>query len=331
VSTRGTALGIDVGGTRIKWALLDSAEVVRRGDVPTPRAGGEELVDQISQLVHTIGADLAVGLAMPGLVDTVRRETLFIPNIPGRWEHYPIAQQVEARANGTPVQLLNDARAFAYAEFHLGSGRGCTDAVFIVIGTGVGGALAQAGRIVIGEIDCIPEMGHVAVETHGERCGCGAIGCLETVASASAVVAQSVRAVLTGQSAVLTELCGGRVANLTAEIVAKAADADDPWAKAAFERAGTYIGMAAASTCVLLNTPNVILGGGLSGAFHHLVPALEHVIAERASITGPVRVLKAALGSHAGSIGAALFAQHRSANRSDVPGTHLHTTERDQA
>lgn len=306
-----TFLGIDVGGSRIKWSLATDGAIVEDGALPTARAGGDELVAQVVRLVTDVGGGAAgVGLAMPGTVDTRRRETLVIPNVPGDWWRRPVGEQVR-RLTGTPLWVLNDARAFGYAELHAGAGIGRQTTLFLTLGTGVGGALAREGRLEVEDHDHTPEMGHVPVERHGERCGCGATGCLETVASASAIVGHTARAVLTGQSPILLELCGGRVDDLTAEMVSQAADAGDPFARAAFERAGAMIGIAAAGCCLVTGVTTVVIGGGLAGAFHHLAPAVEAVLRERESLTGPVDVLPGLLGSSAGSIGAALYAQHR--------------------
>lgn len=304
-------LGVDVGGSRIKWSLTSGGAVVEDGALPTARAGGDELVAQVARLVTDVGGGAAgVGLAMPGTVDTRRQETLVIPNVPGDWLRRPVGEQVR-RLTGTPLWVLNDARAFGYAELHVGAGIGRRDTLFLTLGTGVGGALARDGRLVVEDHDHTPEMGHVPVERHGERCGCGATGCLETVASASAIVGHTARAVLTGQSLLLRELCGGQVDDLTAEMVSQAADVGDPFAVAAFERAGAVIGMAAAGCCLVTGVTTVVIGGGLAGAFHHLAPAVERVLRERENLTGPVDVLPGLLGSSAGSIGAALYAQHR--------------------
>jgi len=306
-------LGVDVGGTRIKWSLTHAGAVAQAGDVATARTGGGALVEQVAELVSAVGAGtVGVGLAMPGTVDTARQETLVIPNVPGDWFRRPVGEQVR-RLTGTPLWVLNDARAFGYAELHAGAGMGCTDALFITLGTGVGGALARSGELVVEDHDHTPELGHVPVARTGDRCGCGASGCLETVASASAIVTHTARAVLTGQSSTLSALCGGRVDALTAQLVSQAADAGDPFALAAFQRAGDAIGMAAAGCCLVTGVTTVVLGGGLAGAFHHLAPPVERVLAERASLTGPVRVVPGQLGPGAGSFGAALFAEHRHA------------------
>ncbi|MEO7234608.1 MAG: ROK family protein [Lapillicoccus sp.] len=313
-------LGIDVGGTHVKWSLYADGAVVDDGAFDTARSGGDALVDQVVTLVDDLVAGrgdgagptvAGVGLAMPGTVDTRRQETLVVPNVPGRWWRRPVGEEVRRRT-GTPLWVLNDARAFGYAELLHGAGVGRADTLFLTLGTGVGGALAKGGRLVVEEHDHTPEMGHVPVVPHGERCGCGATGCLETVASASAIVGAVARAVLTGQSPLLCEQCGGRVDSLTAAMVSAAADAGDPFALAAFERAGAAIGMAAAGCCLVTGVTTVVLGGGLAAAFHHLAPPVERVLAERAALTGKVLVVPGLLGSRAGSLGAALYARDRS-------------------
>ena len=322
-------LGIDVGGTRIKWSLVDSnGDPLDSGDTPTPKAGGEDLISHLVDIAQALGATAsAVGLAVPGLVNTRTRATLFIPNIPGAWANFPIGQRVQDAVSKTVV-VLNDARAFGYAEFHVGAGRGLTDVLFLPVGTGIGGAVASNGTVVIDEIDCVPEMGHVAVEMYGETCGCGAMGCLETVASASAVVAHCTRAVLTGKSPTLVELCEGRIENLTAEIVAHAADLGDTWAVSAFERAGTFIGMAAVGGCLMARPESVVIGGGLAGAFRHFAPAVQRVLTDRSSLLGHVDVVQAQLGSRAGSIGAALYARDQAAH--PAPGRETASTKRNR-
>jgi len=317
---RAVTLGLDVGGTRIKWSLVNGdGEPLNSGDVATPKTGGDELLECIIGIAKVEGVSAAaVGLAVPGLVNTRSRETLFIPNIPGEWENYPLGRRVGS-ALDKPVVVLNDARAFGYAELQVGAAREFSDVLFLTVGTGIGGALARDGAMVIDELDNVPEMGHVAVEMHGEACGCGATGCLETVASASAVVAYSTRAVLTGLSPTLVKLCEGRIENLTGETVAHAADLGDPWATSAFERAGTFIGMAAASACLMARPEALVIGGGLTGAFRHFAPAVQRLVTDRASLLGHIEVVQAQLGSRAGSIGAALYARDRTVQRAPGP------------
>ncbi|MDR6557679.1 glucokinase [Arthrobacter pascens] len=305
----GRYLGIDVGGTRIKWSMVEDTNVVAAGDVPTPRQGGEALISLLKDLTASLDPTTrAVGLALPGLVNTQTKSTIFIPNIPGNWMNYPIAAELE-RSCGVPVFILNDARAFGHAELIVGAGRGERNALFLTLGTGVGGAIARDGRILVGEIDSIGEMGHVNIDAAGEMCGCGGVGCLETVASGSALVGYMARAALTSLSPALTSVLGDRgLQALTPESIAKAADMKDPWALAAFEKIGRHLGLAAGTACVLMQLSCVVVGGGISGAFRHIAPSMTAALAERTSVTGAIALNAAHLGSESGSLGAALYA-----------------------
>ena len=195
-------LGVDIGGTGIKWATIAAGRVLDRGEVPTARAGRLELVRQVAELAQDLGRDAAaVGMTMPGTIDTAKRQTLVVPNLPGEWQGYPIAEDLEGIV-GKRVTILNDARAFGYAELHWGAAKGAGDALFLTLGTGIGGAFAKDGRLVVEPVDAF-EVGHLAVAKDGPACGCGAHGCLETVASATAVVAECTRRVQAGEAAAL--------------------------------------------------------------------------------------------------------------------------------
>jgi predicted NBD/HSP70 family sugar kinase/uncharacterized phosphosugar-binding protein len=307
----GPFLGVDVGGTHTKWAVLADGIVQGAGQVTTPRTGTPDVLDAIARLHRDHAPGVAgIGVAMPGLVDGASGETLFVPNVPGEWEGTPVGAELEARC-ATPVVLLNDARAFGHAELEAGGAKGEPSALFIVLGTGVGGAVARDGHILMGAVDAIGEIGHQVVDPGGERCRCGGRGCLETVASGPAIVRAVEPAIADGRSALLTELTGGRAEMLTPELLARAADDGDPWAAAAFGRAGAAIGAAAASACLLLKLDVVLIGGGVAAAFRHLAPAVRRALAERPAMTGAVCVRPAELGTGAGAVGAALFAASR--------------------
>jgi len=304
-------LGIDVGGTGIKWSVLAAGRVIQSGSAATPRTGRQDVIDAIVSIVRAAQAGRpsisGVGLALPGVIDTVQARSVFIPNVPGDWSDYPVGREIEAQA-GIPVTVLNDARAFGVAELMLGAGRQDSRALFVTLGTGVGGAIALDGRILIGQRDTLGEIGHFLVAPGGELCGCGGRGCLETIASGSAIVAYVTRAVIMSLSPVLNRLCGGHPELLTARLIAEAADENDPWCRDALARAGHYIGVAASSLCMALQLHAVVIGGGLVGAYEHIAPATQEVLLEREALTGRVRVRRADLGPAAGSIGAGLQA-----------------------
>ena len=206
------------------------------------------------------------------------------------------------------MALLNDARAFAWAEHGSGAAQGIDNAVFITLGTGVGGAIALDGRILVGKLDSVGEMGHVPVDPRGELCACGGRGCLETVASATAIVAHLARTHAMAQSPTLRELTEDGALPLTAKLVAEAARAGDPWAQDAFDRAAEALGQAAGMIGLLLQLDAVVIGGGLARAADLYLPRVQAALNSRASLTGRIEARTARYGAEAGSIGAATFA-----------------------
>ena len=194
---------------------------------------------------------------------------------------------------GLPVTLCNDARAFAIAEWKLGAAHGHDNVVAVTLGTGLGCGIVVDGRLIRGP----GELGHVKVNDSGTPCGCGATGCLETVASASGMVRQAREAIARGESTSLV--------TLRDELTAKAAVAAGIVAIA-----GDSLGAALAALVTSLGTEIVVIGGGLSSALDILTPVIEAPIRERAAIIGDCRVVASSLGLHAGAIGAALWKEN---------------------
>lgn len=276
-------LGVDVGGTAVKWVLLDGEAVAGSGAVPTP-AGPREVVELVAGLVGEKAE--AVGVGLPGHVDRASGTALFVPNALGDWAGFPVGRELES-LTGVPVAVVNDAQAFALAELRLGAARGLSDVLFTVLGTGVGGAVALEGKILAGPRDNLGEIGHVTVDPEGPECGCGNRGCAETFA-AGPVIAQ-------------------RFGAGTAAAVAEAARAGDGCAVEVMSRAGWALGVAIGDVMAVLGISTVVVGGGVAGAFDLMRPDLEAVLRRRKPLIGEATVLPAVLGPLAGAIGAALL------------------------
>lgn len=305
----GTFLGVDVGGTSIKWAVTRNGIQTALGARDTPRAGHEAVLDAIASLASDLEGIDGLGIAFPGTVDLRAQRTVFIPNLPGEWTGLSVGASMAHRL-GIPIAILNDGRAFGWAELSRGSAEGLANALFVTLGTGVGGAIALDGKVVTRTVDAVGEIGHVPVDNQGLRCACGGRGCLETIASATAIVAALARTVATRQSPILRDLVGDTTP--TAEQVAIAARMGDPWALDAFDRAGTALGQAVAAVVLVLQLEAVVIGGGLLPAADLFLPRVRSALAERQSLTGPIPVLEAHHQVHAGALGAAVFAATRS-------------------
>jgi glucokinase len=303
------SLGLDVGGSAVKWVLLTAdRQVVDSGSLPTPSTGPDDVVTALGQLVSGPGANAeAVGLGVPAHVDRTTGTVKLLPNIPGRWTDYPLGRRL-AELTRRPVRVLNDARAFGYAELHVGAGRGNRTGVFITVGTGIGGAVALEGQILHSDNDAAGELGHALVEPEGLPCGCGGTGCLETVASAPALVAAAARGVLLGHSPALQRATGGSLDGLTPAMVTEAAAAGDEFCLRLLARAGRAMGLAVGNLCAILTVDMVVIGGGASGAIDQLLPHVQKELDKRASLVPGIHVRRAELGATAGAVGAALWA-----------------------
>ena len=286
-------LGLDLGGTNIKCAVVESGPRVLATDTcPTGAADGPEAVlDRVAALGRAtaapFGEPATAGLALPGHFDHELGTGVLLPNLLGDWEGRPIAGPVGERL-GLPVTLVNDVRALTLAELRLGAGRGARDLVCIALGTGVGGGVVIGGRLHLG-LGHAGEIGHTTVDPDGPPCGCGNHGCLDRMAGADAIAA---------------------AAGLpTVQAAAEAARAGDGAARAAFARAGEYVGRVLAGAVVLLWPERIVVGGGVADAGALLLDPLRAELRRRACVAPVERigVVRAELGPHAGAVGAALW------------------------
>ena len=314
------AIGIDLGGTNLKIALIDSERrIVRREIVPTGGADGHDAVlgrmaDGIATLREAEpNLEVAsVGVGAPGAVEMATGVTGDLPNLPGRWIGVPVGP-VLADATGLPVGVINDAKAFALAEHRMGAAAGADTALLVTVGTGVGGAILAHGRLLYGVGALAGEIGHMIMQPEGPRCTCGNLGCLEALASGPAIVAEAVRRVVQGHTTALAWLHGGDVGRLTAADVARAADDGDAAACDVLDHAGSWLGLALAGAIALLAPEVVVIGGGVApeGSRYFEVAAATARSSTGVIDIDRVGIRPAALGYDAGVIGAALWGRER--------------------
>jgi glucokinase len=299
-------LGVDVGGTNLRCALITPGGVVLRReslatDIVSGRAAFLERLDALLTLLKLEAEAqgrrvVAVGLGVPGLLsnDGVLRSSVNLLPLEG----LNLAQAVSARV-GLPVVALNDANASAVGEQRFGAARPYASSLMLTLGTGVGAGLILDGRLWTGIDGVAGEFGHITVEPNGRLCGCGNRGCLEQYASATAIAASASKGGLgTGR----LESGAAAVAALAREGVLEAC--------VIFEQAGAYLGIAAAGVVNLLNLEAIILGGGVAESFEMVAAAMRREIAARAFAIPAERVqlLKGELGDDAGVLGAAATA-----------------------
>lgn len=312
-------IGIDVGGTNVKIALVDGeGKIIYSNSVPTyAQMGYEYTVNNIKQAIRDLMKETntdakeieGIGFDFPGQVDYKTGVVKLAPNIPG-WVNVPIAQMIEEEFN-IPTRIDNDVRCAALGELKFGAGKGCENFVCITVGTGIGSGLVINGQLVRGAANAAGEIGHIKLQMNGGPiCGCGDTGCLEAFASGPSIVAMAQEYLKGGKSTKFREMAGAD-GEITPYIVAKAAEAGDPVAKRIFEIVGTYIGMGLVSVINLLNPEKVIIGGGVAAAGDLLLDPIRKTIKERAMIVAgnSVEIVPAELGNSAGVIGASMLVE----------------------
>ncbi|OPZ29665.1 MAG: Glucokinase [Lentisphaerae bacterium ADurb.BinA184] len=300
-------IGIDKGGTRHTLALADGAGTVmdRRQYAAARAAGAQAEIAQLRAALTELfavaaarGLEVAgIGVSFGGPVDPASGEVLMSHHVAG-WEHLPLAR-VLAEGFGVPAWLENDANVGALGEWRFGAGRGCQDLFYINVGTGIGGGVIANGRLVHGVMNLAGEIGHMTVQPGGPLCTCGRHGCLESLASGSAIERQYRERSGTARS--------GR------EILALAA-AGDPVARETVSATADWLALGIGAAVSLFSPELVVVGGGLGEAGPVLFEPLrrrlpDYVIPQRRE----VRVVPAALGYDAGVRGAIALAMDHTA------------------
>ncbi len=289
-------LGIDLGGTNIKVAVVELADpprvLLEEQDETHAELGPDAVLERMAALglraIQTAGPVDAAGVGAPGPLDMEAGKAIFMANLPG-WENRPIAAPLAERL-GVRVALINDVRAYTLAEHRLGAGRGCANLVCFALGTGVGGGIVVGGKLLLNLGGTAGEVGHMAIEPDGPPCPCGSRGCLEQYASGPAIA---------------------RFAGAAhADDVVAAARAGDAGALAALERAGTNLGIGIANVVLAVGPERVVVGGGVAEAGELLLAPARAELVRRVRVmpVERVSVVRAALGPFAGAVGAALWA-----------------------
>ena len=302
------AIGIDLGGTSIKYALVDKAgNSFFEGKLPSfASVSAAKVMEQLTKATTLLKDEaakqdwnvLGIGLGTPGIVDETNRIVLGgAENIIG-WENIDVASLMEKQMS-LPVVVGNDANLMGLGETKYGAGRGCTHVVFLTVGTGIGGAVIIDGKLFNGYANRGTELGHVPLIANGEHCACGAVGCLEYYASTSALTRRFSILAKEQNLSFDTEING--------ELIVRLYHEDFPLAVKCMNEHFYYLGRGIAGFVNIFSPQRIVIGGGVaeSGSFYlEKIRAVfkKHVIADCALNT---KIVAAELGNKAGLIGAA--------------------------
>lgn len=296
-------IALDVGGTGMKAALVAHDGTLlheaRRatGRERGPEAVVETILDFAAELLdtgrqHFGRAASAAGVAVPGIVDADHGIAVYAANL--GWRDVPMRALLSSRLGGIPVALGHDVRTGGLAEGRIGAGRGADRFLFVPLGTGIAGAIGIVGRIEAGAHGYAGEIGHIVVRPGGPACGCGQRGCLETLASASAV--SRAWAAASGDPEADAADCAKAVASGDAR-------AREVWLAAVGALADGLV-----TAITLLDPHTLIIGGGLAEAGETLFTPLRAAVEERVTFQRLPHIVPAALGDTAGCLGAGLLA-----------------------
>lgn len=313
-------IGIDLGGTKIASALVDvDMKTMGRVTVATrPEEGPDAVIGRMLGTVWElceghgcgVGDVGAIGIGCPGPLDQETGIVLDAPNL--MWKNVSVAAPV-AQATGLPVCVENDANVAALAENRMGAGRGARHMMYVTVSTGIGSGLILDGRLYVGAMGAAGELGHVTMLADGPLCGCGNRGCLESLASGTAIAQRAREAAARPAGAGILEAANGDIDAIDSALVALAATGGDATAQAIMRAAFEYLGTAVANVLNLLNLDMVVIGGGVAQVGDVLFDTVKRMIELRAMacMARDVRVVPALLGADAGALGAACCAAER--------------------
>jgi glucokinase len=313
-------IGVDLGGTKILSGVFkNSLDQVGISKLSTKSSRGvKAVIERIDRCIRDSidEADLSmkqvagVGIGAPGAVDFESGTVIFAPNMDG-WKDVPLKKELE-KLLGLPVFVENDCNIAALGVHVAELKAKPRDMLGIFIGTGIGGGLILNGKLYSGAAHTAGEIGHMVLEVNGPKCGCGNKGCLEALASRTAIFNRIKAGIKDGEKTLLTEMLGNDLGDLRSGDLRKAIRRGDKFVDKVVEDASEYIGIAVANLMNILNPNVVVLGGGVIEA---LGDEMMGVIVETArdyTMSGTnkeVEIVASELGDSAGITGAAVLAR----------------------
>jgi len=316
-------VGIDLGGTSLRALVVDAAnKILAVRKIPTVRGGGStKLIERIAKLVETVLADAgvsrsivrAVSIGAPGPIDRERGMVEEAPNL--GWKRVPLRSELRQLLR-VPVFVDNDVNVGLVGEHAFGAGRGARNLVGIFVGTGIGGAIITDGKLFEGSHGGAGEIGHTVILMDGPLCSCGHHGCVEALASRTAME-RDVRAPIKAgrKSPVLKIMKKKGKLRMTSSIIAAALKKKDPVMQDVMKHAQYCLGILAANVVNLLDPECIVFGGGVSDKlkddFVDPIRETAYNYFLRTSSRGRVKIVPGQLGDNAGALGAIVLARQR--------------------
>lgn len=303
---------MDIGGTKVAAGLVDAnGEISSQVRVPmVSNSSAQEGLNAVLSAITRVMPESefgvrGIGICAPGPLDPQTGVILNPPNLPC-WRNFPLAESVQRRYSA-PVKIDNDANAAALAETRWGAARGCRNVFYATIGTGIGTGFVFDGKIYHGRTGSAGEGGHVSIDYDGPICRCGKPGCIEILASGTAIAQLARQEMASGANSIILELAGGDVAAFTGEIVGKAAAAGDALATTILTEAIQMLALWLSNIVDLFDPEVIVIGGGAAALYQPFFGKLHERISHLTvnPRADEVPILPARYGADAGIAGGA--------------------------
>lgn len=294
------SIGVDLGGTKILTGLVHETGVIEQtvelktGAVEGPEAVIKRIIQSVEQVKKMVKSSQisGIGIGAPGPLNPRTGMVLSPPNLPG-WDRIPLRQRIQEHFD-LPSFLENDANAAALAEYRYGAGKGSKNMVYVTVSTGIGGGLILDGKLYQGSDGFAGELGHIVVDSHGPECSCGNRGCLEALASGTAIAQRA------------KEVFGNPY---NTKEVAKMAMAGNAAAASILDEAFQYLGVGLTNIVNIFNPEKIVIGGGVAQIGEVMFKKITEIVGSKSlpAMRHVVQIVPAMLGKNAGMIGSAIL------------------------
>ena len=311
------AVGVDVGGTNVRAAVIDIDGKIL-GDQQDDAKADEGLAVTQGQIIGVIEAAITsagvahediigIGMGVPGRHNSADGIVIFSPNFKD-WTNVQLLEPI-AEHFGVACYMRNDVKTASLGEYRFGAGKGHDWVVMITLGTGIGGSLIAKGNLMLGSGEGFAEVGHMTVLPEGRLCNCGNHGCWEAMAGRDAIIERAWKKLQTGRASLLGELVQYDLKKITPAEISTAANGGDALAKEVLEETAMWVGIGIANLIQLYNPEVLIIGGGIAQAGDMLFSAIQRTVNWRSKMvdSSSTNIVPAALGGSAGVCGGAVL------------------------
>jgi glucokinase len=311
------AIGIDLGGTKIEAALVNTkGNIISRQRISTDaNIGYDAILTHIINIVNTICDQnkdkqvVAIGMGVAGQIEKNSGVVKYAPNL--EWRNVSLGADLSKKLN-KPVTICNDVRAATIGEWLFGAGKGCDDLVCIFIGTGIGSGIVSSGKLLEGINNTAGEIGHITIDVHGPQCHCGNTGCFEALAGGWAIARDIKKAVSDNKEAgkTLLNIANGDINQLSAKTLEEGIKQNDFISTQLINNLAEYLIAGGVSVVNAFGPKRFIWGGGIIEGMPQLLPVIEKGIKKRAlpAATDSLEIVPTQLHNDSGVIGAAAYA-----------------------